>query len=688
MKATRPQSRDCPVILTSLTLAWALALLARPANAASTARRDGERWLIENARLRVTVDPLAGRLRVLDKTAGYEWRQPEPKAPPATPAFRNVRAQPEGLAFEADFGVSKGKPNTLLVALRLPDGAADLRVEADMADRATSIDGILFLEPFLLDTPQGAFAVADYSNGHLYPLDLKPWRVPWLGADRLNMPWVGVCDLQRGFGCCVILETSDDACVESKTYRVAERELRAPRVGWLPSKGAFGYPRRMIYRFTPQGGYVALAKAYRAHAADHGLLVTLEQKAKVNPNVRRLFGAADVWGAADDRNRDFAREARESGLDRMILHGRKPREQMQAAHDAGFLTSEYDNYTDIKPLPPGREPDADEDLLPDHAVLQASGERMKAWLTYDKKTQFMKRCPTFWTPTARLVIPKVLTNHPFLGRFIDVTTAEALYECYDTNHPLTRAEKRRCGEQLLAYVRSLGLVVGGEHGIWWGVPHLDYIEGMMSSYQFGWPAGHLIRPKSRDEPFTGPYKTDTWENYDRFGIGHEYRVPLWELVFHDCVVSTWYWGDATDWLLQVEPSNAARKDAFNILYGTVPLLWANKAGSWQTNRAVFLRSYRHTTWLHRAVATAELLSHECLTPDRAVQRTRFSDGTEVQVNFGPAPREVTLAGRKHLLPQHGFAAKGPRIEQSLELVDGRPVATIKAPGFNHTDVGP
>jgi hypothetical protein len=310
-------------------------------------------------------------------------------------------------------------------------------------------------------------------------------------------------------------------------------------------------------------------------------------------------------------------------------------------------------------------------------VLNVDGQRMKAWLTYDKKTQFMKRCPSLWLPTAKLVIPKVLEKHPFLGRFIDVTTAESLYECYDPQHPLTRGQKRRCGEELLAYVESLNLVTGGEHGIWWAVPHLGYIEGMMSSPQFAWPAGHLIRPKSRDEKFTGPYNTDTWANYEKWSIGFECRVPLWELVFHDCVVSTWYWGDASDWLMQVDPANAARKDAFNVLYGTIPLLWANAAGSWQKNRELFLRTCRYTSRLHQAVAGTEMLSHEFVTPDRAVQRTRFSDGTEVVVNFGPTPRECEVGGRQYLLPENGFVAKGPHISQSLALVNGQPVFSEK-----------
>ncbi len=162
-------------------------------------------------------------------------------------------------------------------------------------------------------------------------------------------------------------------------------------------------------------------------------------------------------------------------------------------------------------------------------------------------------------------------------------------------------------------------------------------------------------------------------------------MPLWELVFHDCIASTWYWGDASDFLLDAAPEITPKKDAFNVLYGTVPLLWANGQGSWHKARDVFLRTYRNTCKLHEVVATAELLSHEFVTPDRAIQRTRFSDGTEAIVNFGVQPYRAQLAGRKYLLPQNGFAVKGPAIEQSLSLVEGRPVTSIRTATFFFTD---
>jgi hypothetical protein len=695
-----------------LSILFALAAVGwqgrSPLHAAQTTTKpQGNFWFIENERLRVTVNPMVGSITVRDKGSGYEWRQPDGGAGiPASPKFRNVRTTPNGVAFEADFGATKGKPNTLTVSLTLPDKSGDLVVDADMPDRNAEVTGFPFLEPFVLDTPKGVLAVADYCNGHLYPLDLNPLPRSYFDGGRLDMPFVGVCDLEKGMGYALILDTSDDAAVRCNSYPVGEfgrsltlpqeggrrsggaenRSVAAPQVIWNPSQGKFAYPRRLIYRFTSSGGYVALAKAYRAYAKEKGLLVTLAEKLKKNPNIRRLFGAPDVWG---DASLKFAREAKVAGVDKMLIHGRSSPQEMKALNDLGYLTSEYDNYTDILPVEEGKEIDSSHDRLPDAAVLKADNQRMTAWLTWDKKTQYMKRCPALWVKAAKVVVPKLLETHPFIGRFIDVTTAEGLYECYDERHPLTKAQKRQCGAELLSYVRSQNLVMGGEHGIWWGVPHLDYIEGMMSGGFYSWPAGYLIHPKSKDETFDQLGRAGGMASgfaaYEKWGIGHEWRVPLWELVFHDCIVSTWYWGDASDWLLQAAPEVTPKKDAFNILYGTIPLLWANREGSWHAARDVFLRTYRNTCKLHEVIAGTEMLSHEFVTPDRAVQRTKFSDGTTVIVNFGEKPYTAQLSGRKHVLPQNGFAVKGPRIEQSRMLDDSVLVTTIETRSYLFQD---
>jgi hypothetical protein len=191
----------------------------------------------------------------------------------------------------------------------------------------------------------------------------------------------------------------------------------------------------------------------------------------------------------------------------------------------------------------------------------------------------------------------------------------------------------------------------------------------------------------KNEVFQNPYggQFGTWSNYAKWGIGAEYRVPLWELVFHDCVISTWYWGDSSDFLLQAAPEVTARKDAFNILYGTIPLLWANKEGSWQKDRDMFLRTYRNTCKLHEVIAGTEMLSHEFLTRDRQVQRTRFSDGTEVVVNFGRTPYAAVSGGRTFQLPENGWVARGLKIDQSRTIENGAVKTSISSGRFQFSE---
>lgn len=641
--------------------------------------------VLENQSLRVEISAATGRISVREKSGNHLWEQPA-AAPAATtaqePVYRVLRQTGTSLEAERTFPAGKGQSLTLRLRFVLPDREfPDLRVEATADDPNRAFESLRFLEPFVLDAPAGVLAVADYSNGHLYPLDLDPLPRGSFGGDRLDMPWVGLCDLDSGAGYLLLLETSDDSEVKLPKFPgKGGRSLAAPQVTWRPQKGAFGPPRSLLFHFSANGGYVALCKRYRSYAKEHGLLVPFTEKLKNYPNLQRLFGAPDVWGNA---SLAFAREAKAAGVEKMLIHGRPATpSEMRAINELGYLTSEYDNYTDILEAKDGKV-DHDHARLPGDAVLKSDQQRMTAWLTWDKKTQYMKRCPLLWEQAAKATAAKVLAEWPFAGRFIDVTTAESMYECYDPKHPMTRSQKRECGPALHRVFRDRGLVMGGEHGIWWCVPWVDYIEGMQSGGFASWPAGHLIHPKSKDEQFEGAWGkvTTKWADYEKWGIGHASRVPLWELVFHDCIVSTWYWGDASDWLFDAAPEITAKKDAYNILYGTIPLLWADKGGSWSKDREVFLRTYRNTCKLHEAVATAELVSHEWLSPDRSVQRTRFSNGTACLVNFGAATYRTESEGKTCELPQYGWLVTGPNVRQSLMLEGGKPLTRILAPGY-------
>lgn len=612
------------------------------------------------------------RVTLADERGETPAETPDPE-----PVCRNVRAideAPAGLRYETALRETGGRELPATVSLRVPDDEADLIVSVEMPEE-TQIGAVRGLEPLALPEQNAEILAARYGDGIAVPVTDMTWRgQTWTGWGTLDMPWVGLTDGERGY--LLLLETPDDEVVRLDAATSDRDTFLAPRVELHACQGRFGYPRVVRYRFVAQGGHTAVCKRYRAWAREHGLVVTLREKARRLPAVDRLMGAPDFWGVP---GLQWCREAKAAGIDRALINGRWSAQDMRQMVEMGYLVGEYDNYVDL--LDGERSTDGRYGPLEEAVRIDASGEMVKGWLTWDEGTQYYKRCSATAREAAEREVPAVLAEHPYNARFLDVTTASGLRECYHPDHPLTRTQDRRENRELAEYVKGLGLVLGGEHGRWWGAPVYDYWEGMQSGGFYSWPAGHvgIDLPQTREE---------IGERYLTWGLGHERRVPLWELVFGDCVVSTWYWGDSTGHLYDVAPDLADRKDLFNILYGTVPLFWVNRPFGlhWERHRERLLESYRVTCKLHEQTGYDEMLSHEFVTEDRAVQRTRFSSGTQVTVNFGDEPYEARGGGQTYVLGQDGFLAQGPNVLQYRAL-SGDEVTFIRTPGYLFCDAG-
>jgi len=610
-------------------------------------------------------------------------------------AIRNVTpvtTPHPGLRFETELDVRKGPRMPATVTLFLPKGAAELQVEIAGANE-TEVGSLRYPLPF---TPESGaetwLALAPGGDGLLLPMVTGEMpRLSW-GSD---MPSFGVVNLPQGWGYACIFDTPHDLRLELTATSLAKPAPLAAGLVWSPSLGKWGYTRRALYRFTAAGGYVATAKAYRAYAQEKGILKTLREKMKRRPDIAKILGAPDVWGA---NGVDFARQAKAAGIDRMLINcggGVKAIEEIKAL---GYLVSVYDNYEDTMPGNAG----AYGDFKLEDAPLLADGKRMRGWQSHrtDPKTgkteldpatgkpvvtqQYEKRCTALFEGVARRWIPVDQEKNPRNARFLDVTTACGTVECYDPNHGGDRARDVANRQALARYVADeLGLVLGGEHGRWWGVPYYVYWEGMMSGGFYSWPAGHvgMDLPKTREE---------IGKDYLKYGIGHTYRIPYWELVFNDCVVSYWYWGDSTGHLRQAAPEIAYKQDLFDMLYADPPLYWVAQPYSFRWSDPVLrerlLESYRTTCKLHEQTGLEELLTHAWLTEDRTVQRTTFSGGTVVVANFDEQKTfELKDGETTYTLAPLGFFAKGPAVLQYRVRVGERTVTTVKTPGFFFSD---
>ncbi len=641
--------------------------------------------VLESARLKVTVET-SGVFSVLDKRAGITWQSAQHIAP-----FQKVQMLPrDKLVLHTDARQRDGKTFPVQVAMWLEDDELVVEVSTDSYERKVGL--FTALPPLLPLNTDCELLLPLYGNGiaaSVVGKEFRGWNFTTFGS--LDMPWVGISNGKVGYLLLWDGRSADDGSCIIEAVKTVQGELLTPSAYHNPTMQTFGYPRRIRYIFVAEGGYVALCKRYREYAKRNGLLVTLIEKAKRKPAVKLLAGAPDVWGG----NPQFAREAKAAGIDRLLINGVWAAQEMETIKAMGYLNSRYDNYEDLYTCCPNHSQPYNIGTIED-CVLRADGNRQVGWVTWDKKHTAHKRCSLLQLDVARKYITEQLKRHPHNAWFLDVTTATWLIECYDQKHSHDRTQDKEAKRKLAKFVgEELGLVLGGEHGRWWGVDIYDYWEGMMSINPFfTWPAGHLRPPEKREE---------IGERYLEWGLGHRRRLPLWELVFHDCVVSYWYWGDSTDFLYRVAPELSDKKDAFNILYGTPPMFWVNRLGfTWSDPemRKRLLQSYRIVCKLHEQIAFDEMLSHEWLTPDRDVQRTVFGRSgskagtTEVIVNFGERPFTLVRKGsagaspskeQKFVLPQFGFYAHGPNILQYRALVDDRTVTFIRTPDYAFCD---
>lgn len=512
------------------------------------------------------------------------------------------------------------------------DSIATLALDADRPELLIELSaqgelpGILhFPHPFL--GKPGDHLVLPMNEGISFPVEdpsVSPLHLVAYGGHGLCMAFFGITDGAAGL--MAVLETPDDAAI-----RVDRRDGQLViQPEWQAERGRFGYPRRLRYVIFDEGGHVAMAKRYRAHAQQRGLLKTLAEKRQANPHVDRLLGAVNVW--CWDRDAvSLVRELQAAGIERILWSNRQPPGALKTLNDLGVLTSRYDIYQDVMaptnfPRLQWIHPDWTTNAWPRDIILDRNGQWLRGWGVEARDGTLIPCgviCDRQALPYARERIPAELATHPYLCRFLDTTTAAPWHECHHPDHPMTRGESRRWKMELLRYVsEDCRLVTGSETGHDAAVPFLHYFEGMLSLGPYRVPdAGRRMR--------------EIWTNVPpavaRFQLGHAYRLPLWELVYHDCVVAQWYWGDYNNKL----PALWDKRDLFNLLYGVPPMFMFDRQ-LWREHRDRFVQRYTNTCPHVRRVADQEMTNHRFLTPDRSVQQTVFANGITITVNFGPA----------------------------------------------------
>ena len=597
-------------------------------------------------RLEVRSDSLA--LAVTDRRTGRTWETRTAEGGFPKYFVRTFEADERQVRFGVTDAVTLGQ---LAVAYRL-DPKEPSEFTVTVAGRGACAEAFAYPDPFA--ARKGDWMVLPLSEGYRLPMHEETFAVwqPKMWSSSMSMAFFGVEEEGTGAGWMAIAETRNDAKVNVVN---AGRKPVALGPLWAPERGQFGYPRVVRYRFLDRGGYVAMAERYRRTAEEQGLVKTFREKAKERPNVDRLLGAPNVWyypSGRDPQPADVARELKAAGIGRFLWSENCSETNVaQIAALPDVLVGRYDCYRDIYT------PELMEQLgwkageseicrntsaWPDDVIWDRADDSnsvRQAWgvTCRDGKKRFCAaQCTCCQAKRERANVTWELKRKPFTSRFIDVTTAVGAEECENPAHPMTRTRSRAAICEVLGLLGDeFKLVVGSEQGIDFAVPVCDYFEGMMSPGHCRMPHGrpgaqrHDIFREGMNPTNVTPAEIARVVTYH---LGEKYRIPLFELVFHDCCCAHWYWYDYSNrplcWW--------KKRDLFNVLYGTAPM-YIFDYRLWKERKEMFVRSYNEVCPVARRTGYSRMTDHRSLTPDCTVQRSTFADGTVVTVNFGDKP---------------------------------------------------
>jgi hypothetical protein len=593
-------------------------------------------WKLSDSRLEVSFDDQTALISVIDKRCNKVWEQSE-----LPQKFTVKKTVQEGNSLNIE--LSGEYP--LKASLNLtPTSALEVSL---MADNRLTFKELSF--PAAFKSPdQNHYLLETDGEGMLLPVDDQKYPlgngVTYFCGGGLSMAWMGVTDSKFETGYMAILETPYDAAL--RTIRVNDLITFSPV--WLPSMEQFGYTRKVTYHFFDKGGYVAQAKMYREYIWKKNHLVTLKDKEKRFPAMEKMLGGVHIYIWDKARDIAFAQELKSSGINKaLFLWDANHTPYPEIGFDnqlkkLGYATGGYELFTDLKSKDTASyEVDTHGPMRFAHTVYPGKFNQLAARKS-NGKTYFNQfghtSCPEAIRPEIYRKVENKLKEFPHETFFLDVYAANGLFECYSKEHRLTReqfTEEVIKNHQILEdkYQQYLG----GEWGAEYLNAHVAYVHGMMTLQRTWWGSG--IEKKGTIY-YTGDWKSNPRptqmvgtrvanDTYQKYSINEYTRVPLYELVYHDAVVTSWRWEDAN----HHTPEIWWKKDLFNMLYGTAPL-WNLDRERWDEYRNTFIESYKNVCpWLEQ-IATDELVSHRFLTDDHQVQESTFSSGKKIVVNFG------------------------------------------------------
>lgn len=585
--------------------------------------------------LTVRFDKRTALMSVTDNRNGTVWKQDKSMACKVKDAFLvggGITAHLEG-------------PVPVAVTIKAEGSALKCLLSAEPA--AAMEEDLVYPAPFKTAGKDWYILETD-GEGMLLPVTDTTYKrgegMTYFCGGGLSMPWKGVVDSSFESGYQVVLETPFDARLEDY---VQDSGLMGFKTVWMPSMQQFSYDRAVTLNFFDKGGYVVQCKKYREYVWKKQGVVTLEENMQRFPAIDRILAAPHVYTWDTGREVSLLKDMKKAGIGKLfICWDSNHRPYPAPGYDneiraLGYGAGGYELFTDLHPRDSVYyDYDWKGPLRLKHGVFPGMFNKLAArkadGSTYSN--QFgTYACPAAMQERIQWKLDKVFTEYPHSGLFLDVYQANGLYECYNPEHRLSREGYAKAIIDNYKFIQDrYGIFLGGEWGADFALPYSVFNHGMMTLHWPWW--GSEIDDKE------SPYYYGDWKNHERpsimlttttagptyyrWCINEAIRVPLYELVYHDAAVSSWRWEDGNPRY----PELWWKKDLFNMLYGTAPL-WILDRTLWETYKDEYVKSYdKVCSWLAQ-IATEELVDHNFVTPDGKVQKSVFSSGKTIVVNF-------------------------------------------------------
>jgi hypothetical protein len=389
---------------------------------------------------------------------------------------------------------------------------------------------------------------------------------------------------------------------------------------------------------------ISPALDYREWLIKHDKFISLKEKISANSEVKKLLGAFHVWVWGEGKTLPMLKTFQRLGIQHLWL-GYDPsltekfnvtQEYIELAKNQGYLIGPYDSFDNAQ------DPNTADNInsIWGNDLWQAGCMRN---LDGSIQIGFANRGCYLSSEAFKLREAKEknidmrisqLTKFGENSYFVDCDAAEPLYDDYSEIHPMTQTQDKNNRIERMQYISgNRHLVLGSESGLGWANTVIAYNNGSFSTFNEGfWPLLSDKKnfggwwPDTAPTVLFKPYQASQefiTTNYDP-----RYRIPLYEAVLHDSVISTDRWE-----LNELKiPAIIQTKTLLESLYN-IPAIWVLNIETLQKNSNRFKSYYQFFSPLHQVTALQPLTSFKWLTLDRLVQQTQFGSVLTLTANF-------------------------------------------------------